>query len=159
AEDSDPELLRRMRASHGLCGVVYEVTFRVKPIEALHFTYLPRPVDELTQAEVDELLDTSEGLICWTVGRTSVFQRRQRIADPGIVGSLQAAMRRTLWNRTEAHFAHLIDHFAANAALREALHGGLFDLNNLLYATLRLFGGISLLAPDKIVDYRSTPPS
>ena len=31
---SDPELLRKMRSSHGLCGIVYEVTFRIKPIEA-----------------------------------------------------------------------------------------------------------------------------
>jgi hypothetical protein len=29
----------------------------------------------------------------------------------------------------------------------------------LLYATLHLFGGVSLLAPDKTIDYRQTPPS
>jgi hypothetical protein len=55
-----------------------------KPIEALHFTYLPRPVDDLTEAEVGDLLDASEGLICWTVGKTCIFQRRQRVDDPGI---------------------------------------------------------------------------
>ena len=43
-----------MRSSYGLCGVVYEVTMRVKPLEAAQFTYLPRPVDELTEAEVDD---------------------------------------------------------------------------------------------------------
>src|SRR5215469_15321731 len=59
-----PDLLHRMRSSYGLCGIVYEVSFRVKPIEALHLTYLPRPVDELTQADVDQIIDGSEGLVC-----------------------------------------------------------------------------------------------
>jgi len=56
SESSDPQLLRKFRTSYGLAGVVYEVTFRVKPLEAIHFTYLPRPVEELTHAEVDDLL-------------------------------------------------------------------------------------------------------
>lgn len=159
SEAHDPGLLRMVRSSHGLCGVVHEVTFRVKPVEALHFAYLPRPVDELTQAEVDELLDTSEGLICWTIGKTAVFQRRKRAHEPGLLGSLVAAARRRMWSRTDAHFAHLIDHFVSNKELRDAAQRGFVDLENLLFATLRLFGGITLLAPDKIIDYRSTPGS
>ena len=62
-------LLRKMRSSYGLCGVIYEVTFRIKPLEYLHFTYKPRPIDELTQEEVDGLLTDSEGLIVWTIVR------------------------------------------------------------------------------------------
>ncbi len=159
SETSDLALLRMVRSSYGLCGVVYEVTFRIKPIEALQFTYEPRPVDDLTQEEVDDLLDNSEGLICWTVGRTSIFQRRQRIADPGILASLQAAVRRRLWNFGEAHAGHIIDQFISDSNLRNAAQQGLFDVTNFLYGTLHLFGGISLLAPDKTVDYRSTPAS
>jgi hypothetical protein len=138
-----------VRSSYGLCGVVYEVTLRVKPIEALHFTYLPRPVDDLTQEEVDSLLDTSEGLICWTVGRTCIFQRRHRVDEPGILGSLLAAARRGLWSYGEAHAAHLISQFISDKRLRDSAQEGLFDATNFLYATLHLFGGITLLAPDK----------
>ncbi len=159
SEASNPDLLRMMRSSYGLCGIVYEVTLRIKPIEALHFTYLPRPVDELTQEEVDNLLDTSEGLICWTVGRTSIFQQRHRIAAPGILASLQASIRRSLWNYEGAHIGRLIDQFVADKSLRDALQRGDFDAENLLYSTLHLFGGITLLAPDKTIDYRNTPDS
>src|SRR5580698_5990295 len=56
------ELLRLARSSYGLFGIVYEVTLQIKPIEALHFTYLPVAASQLTQAQVDNLLDTSEGL-------------------------------------------------------------------------------------------------
>lgn len=159
SSDTNPDLLRFMRSSYGLAGVVYEVSFRVKPIEALHFTYLPRPVGDLTQAEVDNLLDTSEGLICWTVGRTCVFQRRQRVADAGILSTLMAAARRKLWNYGDAHAGHLIDQFLKDKNLRDAVQNDDFDVTKFLYETLHLFGGITLLAPDKIIDYRNTPDS
>jgi hypothetical protein len=157
SESVNPELLAKMRSSYGMAGVVYEVTFRVKPIEAIHLTYHPRPVDELTEKEVDELLDGTEGLICWTVGRTCVFQRRQRIAEPGILESLQAAARQALWNFGGAHVGHFIDQFVSDADLREGIQRGWFDVLEFLYGSLRLFGGITLLAPDKTIDYRNTP--
>jgi FAD binding domain/D-arabinono-1,4-lactone oxidase len=157
SEGDSPDLLRYVRSSYGLCGIVYEVSFRIKPIEALHFTYIPRPVDELTEAEVDNFLDTSEGLICWTVGKTCIFQRRQRINDPGIFGSILALVRQKLWNYGDAHAGHLIDKFLTDKTLRDSAQNLDFDVSNFLYSTLHLFGGITLLAPDKTIDYRSTP--
>jgi FAD/FMN-containing dehydrogenase len=159
SEAEDPELMRRMRSSYGLGGIIYEVTLQVKPIEALHFTYLPRPVDELTQAEVDTLLDSSEGLVCWTLGRTCVFQVRHRIADAGIFGALEAAARRAMWSFGEAHVGHLIDTFAHDSKLRNDLQNINFDVDRFLYSTLHLLGGLTMLAPDKIIDYRETPRS
>jgi hypothetical protein len=153
----NPDLLHTMRSSYGLCGIVYEVTLRIKPIEALHFTYLPRPVDQLTPAEVDNLLDTSEGLICWTVGRTAIFQQRYRVAEPGILSSLLADARRLLWNYEAAHVGQLIDRFIDDPNLRAAAQQGDFDAAKLLYAELHLAGGITLLAPDKTIDYHNTP--
>jgi len=157
SETVNPELLARMRSSYGLAGIIYEVTFRIKPIETLHLTYVPRPVDELTQEEVDGLLDRSEGLICWTVGRTCVFQRRQRISEPGVLESLQAAVRQAGWNFGGAYAGHFIDQFSSDANLRDAVKQGWFDVLKFLYGTLHLFGGITLLAPDKTIDYRNTP--
>jgi len=159
SESDSPDLLYRVRSNYGLAGIIYEVSFRVKPIEALHFTYLPRPIDDLTEAEVDNLLDTSEGLIGWTVGRTCVFQRRQRVADAGILSSLEATARRGLWNFGDAHAGHFIDQFLKDKTLRDAVQNADFDLTKFLYSTLHLFGGITLLAPDKIIDYRNTPDS
>ena len=159
SEETDPGMLRMMRSSYGLCGIIYEVTIRVKPIEALHFTYLPRPAEELTQAEVDNLINTSQGLVCWTVGRTCVFQIRQRIETPGVLGSFKAAIRRGLWNYGRARGAHLVDTFLHDEKLRTTAQQGLSDVTEILYSTLNLTGGISLLAPDKTVDYRHTPES
>ena len=157
SDSSDPALMRLMRSSYGLLGVIYEVTFKIKPIEALHFTYLPRPVDELTQAEVDNLLDTSEGIICWTVGKTAVFQQRHKINQLGILAALQAAVRKILWNFEGAYLGRMIDLFMVSKDLRDQIQSGGFDLEKFFYETLHLAGGITLLAPDKTIDYHSTP--
>jgi hypothetical protein len=157
SEADNPDLLHMMRSSYGLCGIVYEVTLQIKAIEALHFTYLPRPVDQLTQAEVDNLLDTSEGLICWTVERTAIFQQCSVVAQPGILSSLLADVRRLLWSYEGAHTGQLIDRFITDPTLRNALQQGDFDAAKLLYDALHLTGGITLLAPDKIINYDSTP--
>lgn len=159
SETDDPELLQNVRSSHGLCGIVYEVTFRIKPIEALHFTYLPRPVEELSEEEVERIIHGSEGLICWTIGRTAVFQSRHRIDHEGIFGALSATARRRLWNYEAAHAGRLIDHFLVDKRLRDAAQQGVVDVDHLLYDLLHVVGGITLLAPDKTVDYRSTPAS
>jgi hypothetical protein len=158
ASDADnPELLYLMRSSYGLCGIVYEVTLQIKPIEALHFTYLPIAADQLTQAQVDNLLDASEGLICWTVNRTAIFQQCFRVAEPGILSSLLADIRRFLWSYAEAQAGQLINRFVTDPALRNALQQGDFDAAKLLFSALHLTGGITILAPDKIIDYHSTP--
>src|ERR1019366_4162178 len=43
SESAHLEVLRMMRSSYGLCGIIYEVTLRIKPVEVLHLSYLPRP--------------------------------------------------------------------------------------------------------------------
>ena len=159
SEQSDPALLQKMRSSHGLVGVIYEVTLQVKPIEALHFTYLPRPFDELTQAEVDHLLDTSEGLICWTVQRECVFQQRHKVESAGIIGSLCADVRRNLWSHDVANAGHFIAYNFSDPVIRNALGNGEADVCKALYGALHLAGGFTLLAPDKTIDYSKTQAS
>ena len=151
-----PELLPLMRGSYGLAGIIYEVTLQVKPIEALHFTYTPRSVDELTQADVDKYMQ-AEGLICWTVGRTCVFQERQKVSDTNILRSLMASAREHLWNFGGAYAGHIIDTFLTDKNLRDAVQNGAFDFTKFLYSTLHLTGGITILAPAKTIDYRQTP--
>jgi hypothetical protein len=155
----NPKLLRLMRSSYGLCGVVYEVTFRIKPLEAIEFNYLPRPIKDLTEREVDQIIDASSGLICWTVGRKAHFQTRKRIDRVGPFGSLFAAGRRKLWNHTEARVGRFIDRRIPTRTLRNGAHNAWFAGSKLLLSTLRLTGGATLYNPDKTIDYSGTKAS
>ncbi|MET0168519.1 MAG: FAD-binding protein [Vicinamibacterales bacterium] len=155
SEDESPDLLRNVRTSYGLCGVVYEVTLRVKPIEAAQFHYLLRPVDELTESEVAGIIDRSEGLVCWTLGRTSVFQTKTRIDDPSLLGELQARGRRALWNNIGALWARAIAQYL-DGPLEDLAQDQLVRLSRMLFSTLEMTGGLHIMDPDKTIDYRHT---
>jgi FAD binding domain-containing protein len=159
SETDNPKLLQLMRSSYGLCGIIYEVTLRIKPLEAIKFIYLPRPIKDLTEREVDKIIDSSQGLICWTVGRKAHFQTRKPIATVGPFGSLFAAGRRKLWNHTEARTGRFIDRRIPTAFLRNRSHDAWFAGSKLLLSTLHLLGGATLLNPDKTIDYSRTRPS
>ncbi len=45
---------------------------------AVHLSAAVRPTSS-REAEVDDIIQRSEGLVCWTLGRTSVFQTKKRI--------------------------------------------------------------------------------
>src|SRR6476660_3108204 len=159
SETSDPSLLYLMRSSYGLCGVVYEVTFRIKPLEAIHFSYLPRPIKDLTEREVDGIIDASKGLICWTVGRKAHFQTRTHVDRVGPFASVFAAGRRRLWNHAEASVGRFIDSRIPTKPLRDASLDVWFAGSKLLMSTLHVVGGATLYNPDKTIDYSKTPAS
>ncbi|HUB63125.1 MAG TPA: FAD-binding oxidoreductase [Methylocella sp.] len=159
SETDNPGMLRLMRSSYGLAGVVYEVTLRIKPLEAIHFDYLPRPIDALTEQEVDRIIDTSEGLTCWTVGRTAHFQIRKRTQKVGLTGPLFGAVRRKLWNDIEARAGRFMDLHVPTKTLRKLTLDGWFAGTKLIYSALHLTGGFSLYNPDKTIDYRATQAS
>ena len=159
SEENDPALLYLMRSSYGLCGVVYEVTFLIKALEAIQFSYLPRPIKELTENEVDRIIDESKGLVCWTVGRTAHFQTRKHADRVGPFASLFAAGRRTLWNHTEARVGRFIDSRIPTKPLRDASLDVWFAGSKLLMSTLHAVGGARLYNPDKTIDYSKTPAS
>jgi FAD/FMN-containing dehydrogenase len=157
SEDKNPDLLRLMRSSHGLCGIVYEATFRVEPMEAAHFTYLPRPIDDLTEAEVSSIMNRSEGLICWTVGRTVVFQRKETVARAGPFAWVAAAARHRMWNHGAAYWGRKIQ--SLPKPLRNVALNDWFALLRLAYRGLHVTGGLRLYDPGKTVDYSRTKPS
>jgi hypothetical protein len=159
SETDNLDLLRLMRSSYGLAGVIYEVTLRIKPLEAIHFSYLPRPIDELTEQEVDHIIDSSEGLTCWTVGRKAHFQMRKRIPKVGLTGPLFAAVRRKLWNDVEARAGRFMDLHVPTKTLKKQMLDGWFTGTKLTFSALHLTGGFSLYNPDTTVDYRATQAS
>jgi hypothetical protein len=155
SEEKNPELLGRVRSSYGLCGVIYEVTLRVKPLEAAELKYLTRPVAELTDAEVARIIDSTEGLVCWTVARTACFQSKKRSEDKGLLARLQAEVRRNLWNHTAAFLARSIAKYL-DGPFETLVQDQAFALTRMFYITLEMTGGLKILDSDKTIDYRET---
>jgi UDP-N-acetylenolpyruvoylglucosamine reductase len=156
---SDPDLLYRMRSSYGLCGIIYEVTFKLEPLEAIRLTYLPRNVANLTEKEVAEVIDNNQGVICWTLGSVAVFECRNSAPKVDLSTRWLASFRRMLWSYTVAFVSRCSQSFVPSQALRNLLLDGWFGILRTCYRVLNRIGGFTLYDPDKIVDYRRTPPS
>ena len=60
---------RASAASYGLAGIVYEVTFRIKPLEIIRFNYDVHDVEELTQD--DGRTASSRRTRRWCAGRSA----------------------------------------------------------------------------------------
>src|SRR6185369_11881746 len=78
SETTNPELLPLIRASYGLAGIVYEVTFKIKPLEIIEFNYEVLDVAEITQGHISEVIASNECMVCWTLGHKLVIQTRNR---------------------------------------------------------------------------------
>ena len=76
SETKNPELLPYIRASYGLAGIVYEMTFKLKPIEIISFNYDVRDVDDLKDSIIKKAISENQSIVMWTVGDHIVNRRR-----------------------------------------------------------------------------------
>jgi hypothetical protein len=101
SEEKHAKLLSLVRSSYGLCGIVHEVTLKIKPLEVVRFNYLLSDVNDLTREQISEIIANNESLVCWTVGRTVVVQTRNRTTSPK--NAWLAGIRRRGWSHIGAY--------------------------------------------------------
>jgi len=156
SEDTNAGLLSFMRASYGLCGIVYQVTLAVKPLEIVRFDYHCVHLDDLTQQQVSEFLGSNESAVFWTIGRTVVIKSRNRATE--LRHAWLAPMRRRAWSHLGAYVSRAICRYTPGRILSLVQDGG-FAFNSWLYRVLSAIGGFSLYDPDKMINYAGTPAS
>jgi FAD/FMN-containing dehydrogenase len=155
--DKNPELLPFIRASYGLAGVVYEVTFKIKPLEIIKFDYAIHKVDELTDDIIASAIASNQSFVMWTVGDEIVIQSRNRA--PELKHEWLANARQFGWSFLGAFVGRgLREHLGAtkHEDLEERLSSGI-ELG--FYRLLSAGGGFTLNAPDKTINYSTTPRS
>ncbi|MEO5894578.1 MAG: hypothetical protein ABIS06_02640 [Vicinamibacterales bacterium] len=150
----NPELLPLIRSSYGLAGIVYEVTFRIKPLEILRLDYDVRPVKELTQAHIASVIASNQSMVCWTIDDTVVIQTRNQATE--LHHEWLAGSRRFAWNFLGAFSSRVVSHLTSGAAHGEALEDVGFDIELVFYRLASRLGGFTLYAPDKMIDYSKT---
>lgn len=154
SEESDPDLLARMRASYGLAGIIYEVTFRIKPLEIVKFDYEILPVADLTQAHVSRVIGANQCMVCWTIGDSVVIQTRNRATK--LRHEWLAESREFGWNFLGAFSARVARRIGA-ANPSEELEDLGFRVELGFYRLISKVGGFTLYDPDKTIDYSKTP--
>jgi FAD/FMN-containing dehydrogenase len=157
SEEESPELLSLVRSSYGMCGIVYEVTFRIKPLEIVKFNYTVHNIKELTQAEVSRAIAANQSIVCWTVGRSVVIQTRNSASR--LRHAWLASARRRTWNFYGAFVGRAIRRYTPGATLTHLIEELWSATQRAAYRLLGLIGGFALYNPDKTVNYARTPPS
>ena len=157
SEEKTPELLSLARSSYGLCGVVYEMTFKIKPLEVVKFNYLVYDVNDLTQEKVSEIIANNQSIVCWTVGRTVVIQTRNRTTRPK--NAWLGRIRRLDWSHLGAYIGRTIRRYTPGTTLTNLVEDLWFATQRASYQFVSAIGGFSIYNPDKIINYARTPPS
>ena len=157
SEATSPDLLAKVRGSYGLAGIVYEVTFRIKPLEIIRFNYHTHDVASLTQDEVERVIATNQAMVAWTIGGQVTLQTRNT-ADK-LQDDWLADLRRFGWNFLAAFTARTIRTPAPGAPLTNIVEEIGLDIERGVYRLLSKGDGFTLHGPDKTIDYSKTPPS
>ena len=155
--EKNPELLPFIRASYGLAGIVYEVTFKLKPLEIIRFNYDVHDVGDLTQELVERTLAGNQTMVCWTLKDKIVLQTRNAATE--LKHEWLGAARQYGWNFLAAFVGRGIrQHLAGTplGTLTEDVGSGI-ELG--FYRLLSGGGGFTLHAPDKTINYSKTPMS
>ena len=153
--DNRPELLPFIRASYGLAGIVYEVTFKLKPLEVIRFNYSVHEVEDLTPELVEQTLASNQTMVCWTLKDKIVLQTRNAASE--LKHEWLGNARRFGWNFLAAFVGRGIrEHLGGTplGTLGEDVGSGI-ELG--FYRLLSAGGGFTLHAPDKTVNYSKTP--
>jgi len=156
SEERNRDLLPFIRASYGLAGIVYEVTFRIKPLEILRFNYDVHDVGALTQDQITQVIASNDAMVCWTLGRKVVIQTRNRATE--LRHNPIADARRFGWSFLAAFSGRLVRQHSPAAATNvlEDIESGV-ELG--FYQLLSATGGFTLYAPEKMINYSKTPQS
>lgn len=155
SEARNPELLPLMRSSYGLAGIVYEVTFRIKPLEIVRFDYDIREIKDLTQAQVSRVIGSNQCMVCWTVEDSVVIQTRNRATK--LKHEWLAESRRFGWSFLGAFAGRVARRLTTGTPLSNVVDDVGFDVELGFYRLISRIGGFTLYDPDKMVDYSKTP--
>jgi L-gulonolactone oxidase len=96
--DKNRELLEAMRTSFGMLGVVYEVTFRVKPLKPMAMEHIEYTLEEFA-ASVDQLVDQNRSLMLYLFPFDDkvVVERRYEGEGRATSNSWQWRLRNFVW--------------------------------------------------------------
>lgn len=153
--EAQPELLRAVRSSHGLLGILYEVTFRVRKLQAMsvhHVSY-----------SVDEFADNLPGLIAAWNGSVMMYLfphidkvvvEYRSYVDGEVDSHWQWRLRNWFWKSVAPAYAHFVTDNVPSRWLRNRLYNGCQRFNA---AMLRfLIRGKHTSPTDQIIRYPAT---
>ncbi|HLH74125.1 MAG TPA: FAD-binding oxidoreductase, partial [Chloroflexota bacterium] len=137
--EDQPELLQVARSSYGLFGIIYEVTFKVQPLQAMQLYHQTFSLDEFAR-RLPELKARGESIMLYInpfIDSITVEFRRYHPATPTTnFTTWQWAVRNFVWATFGPGYSHFVSSYVPITRLRDALLNGFYRLVSIVLSTL-----------------------
>jgi len=122
--ERDWELLQAMRSSYGLLGIVYEVTFKIQPLQSLAVNHEVYRLDEFAR-RLPELKEANTSMMLYIypfLDRITVERRKYNPdAKTRQATRWQWDLRNYIWRRIAPSYAFLVSRYIPSARLQDFL--------------------------------------
>jgi FAD/FMN-containing dehydrogenase len=152
-EDKDPELMRQIRSSYGLFGIIYEVTYRVRPMTPMAVHHESFKIDDFV-AKLSELKARNEALMYYLFPFDNMITVEFRRDNPGATGNPDRhvwALRNYIWSKAGPRFAHDTESTIAVPAIRYGVIDSFAAI--LRFQLEHLVRSDNTIAADQIIRY------
>ena len=151
--EDEPELMSAVRSSYGLLGVIFETTFKVKPIYAMSVRHQSFTVDEF-EAALPQLKLADESMMYYLFpfqNRLTVEFRKYHKKQNTKSGQWLWLLRNLFWKTIAPAWSHLATRFVRNKTVRYFLIDKFYGLVDKLVCTL--LSSSTTIATDQIIRY------
>ncbi len=117
------DLMQKVRSSYGTFGIIYEVTFRVRPIQPMAVYHETFSLEEFTQ-KLPELKARNESMMFYHAPFDNLTTVEFRKYNPGASGSPDRhvwELRNYLWKSAGPLFCHEVETNILNPSIRYAV--------------------------------------
>lgn len=152
-EDAQPDLMQKVRSSYGLFGVVYEVTYKVKPLTPMHVHHTTYSIADFITA-LPDLKALGYSMMYYIFpfdGKITVEFRKYNPGATGEPNHAAWALRNYIWGTSGPKFGHDTEQNVSIPSIRY----GIIDAFNAAWR-LQLETIVSsdyTIPPDQIIQY------
>jgi FAD/FMN-containing dehydrogenase len=153
SEETNPDLMQIVRSSYGLFGIIYEVTYKIKPLTPMHVHHKTYSPSEFI-ASLPEIKALGYSVMYYMFpfdNKITVEFRKYNPEAKGEPNHAAWALRNHIWGKSGPKFGHDVEKNVSNASIRY----GIIDAFNAAWR-LQLENIVSsdyTIPGDQIIDY------
>lgn len=152
-EANDPDLMQKVRSSYGLFGIVYEVTYQVRPLTPMHVHHTTYGLEEFL-AKLPDLKTAGYSMMYYLFPFEDKITVEFRKYNPGATGEPNRsgwALRNHIWGTSGPKFGHDVEQ---NVAIPSVRYGIIDTFNAAWRLQLEtIVSGDYTIPGDQIIDY------
>ncbi|MGA8087838.1 MAG: FAD-dependent oxidoreductase [Terracidiphilus sp.] len=152
-EAGQPELMQKVRSSYGLFGIIYEVTYKIRPLTPMHVHHKTFSLEEFIAA-LPELRALKYSIMYYLFPFANKITVEFRKYNPGASGEPNRAawaLRNHIWGTSGPQFGHSAEENVSVPAIRYSI----IDAFNAAWRLQleNIVVGDYTLPPDQIIEY------